>query len=225
MFIDIFTVHSQGRKGRLRPSAPGRQQRHFCGKISLFHSLKPPARDMCSAPFPLIDNWNFVYVLQGYYFSQRIFFFQLQLTPDSTHCWFPTLDTSCSSRALCTACAHHQLQFGALNVCCCFSRPWHHNPKTISRIQIHPRIQTCLRIWHSGSFWAVFWILEGAYLRATRLRLCFSSELVRGVHARASIKWRSRGTRETKASDCHARGHISISRVSRDGLRKKRDCL
>lgn len=56
-------------------------------------------------------------------------FFQLQLTPDSTHCWFPTLDTSCSSRALCTACAHHQLQFGALNACCCCSRPWHHNPK------------------------------------------------------------------------------------------------
>ena len=74
LFIHIFTVYSQGRKGRLRPSAPGRQQRHFCGKISLFHSLKPPARDMCSVPFPLIDNWNFVYVLQGYYFSQRIFF-------------------------------------------------------------------------------------------------------------------------------------------------------
>ena len=153
------------------------------------------------------------------------FFFQLQLTPGSTHSWFPTLDTSCSSRALCTACAHRQLQFVALNTCCCCFRPWHHNPKTISRIQIHPRIQTRLRIWHPGSFWAVFWILESAYLRATRLRLCFSSELVRGVHARASIKWRSRGTRETRASDCHARGHISISRVSLDGLRKKRDCL
>ena len=49
------------------------------------------------------------------------FFFQLQLNPDSTHCWFPTLDTSCSSRALCTACAHHQLQFGALNARCCCS--------------------------------------------------------------------------------------------------------
>ena len=49
------------------------------------------------------------------------FFFQLQLTPDSTHSWFPTLDTSCSSRALCTACAHHQLQFGALNARCCCS--------------------------------------------------------------------------------------------------------
>ena len=31
----------------------------------------------------------------------------------------------------------------------------------------------------------MFWILESAYLRATRLRLCFSSELARGVHARA----------------------------------------
>lgn len=148
----------------------------------------------------------------------NVFFFQLQLTPDSTHCWFPTLDTSCSSRALFAACAHHQLQFGALNVCCCFSRPLHYNPKTISRIQ------TRLRIWRLGSFWAVFWILKSAYLRATRLRLCFSSELVRGVHAYASVKWRSRGTRETRASDCHARGHISISRVSLDGLRGKRDC-
>ena len=153
------------------------------------------------------------------------FFFQLQLTPDSTHSWFPTLDTSCSSRALCTACAHRQLQFVALNTCCCCFRPWHHNPKTISRIQIHARIQTRLRIWHPGSFWAVFWILESAYLRATRLRLCFSSELVWGVHARASVKWRSRGKQETRASDCHARGYISISRVSLDGLRKKRDCL
>ena len=49
-------------------------KKYFCGKISLFHSLKP-ARDMCSAPFRLIDNWNSVYVLQGYhYFSQRIVF-------------------------------------------------------------------------------------------------------------------------------------------------------
>ena len=108
------------------------------------------------------------------------FFFQLQLTPDSTNSWFPTLDTSCSSRALCTAFARHQLQFGALNACCCCSRPWHHNPKTISRIQIHPRIQTRLRIWRLGSFWAVFWILESAYLRATRLRLLFLFRISEG---------------------------------------------
>lgn len=101
------------------------------------------------------------------------FFFQLQLIPDSTNSWFPTLDTSCSSRALCTAFARHQLQFGALNACCRCSRPWHHNPKTISRIQIYPRIQTRLRIWRLGSFWAVFWILESACLRATRLPLLF----------------------------------------------------
>ena len=108
------------------------------------------------------------------------FFFQLQLTPDSTNSWFPTLDTSCSSRALCTAFARHQLQFGALNACCCCSRPWHHNPKTISRIQIHLRIQTRLRIWRLGSFWAVFWILESAYLRATRLRLLFLFRISEG---------------------------------------------
>ena len=108
------------------------------------------------------------------------FFFQLQLTPDSTHSWFPTLDTSCSSRALCTACAHRQLQFVALNTCCCCFRPWHHNPKTISRIQIHPRIQTRLRIWRLGSFWAVFWILESACLRATRLRLLFLFRISEG---------------------------------------------
>ena len=89
VFIPIFTVYSQGRKGRLRPSAPGRQQRHFCGKISLFHSLKRPARDMCSAPFPLIDNWNFVYVLQGYYFSQRIFFSRCSWPPIAPIAGFP----------------------------------------------------------------------------------------------------------------------------------------
>jgi len=108
------------------------------------------------------------------------FFFQLQLTPDSTHSLFPTLDTNCSSRALCFACAHQQLQFGALNACCCCSRPWHHNPKTISRNQIHPRIQTRLRIWRLGSIWAVFWILESAYLRATRLHLLFFFRISEG---------------------------------------------
>ena len=92
VFIDIFTVHSQGRKGRLRSSAPGRQQRYFCGKISLFHSLKPRARDMCPAPFRLIDNWNSVYVLQGYhYFSQRMFFSSCSWPPIAPIAGFPPL--------------------------------------------------------------------------------------------------------------------------------------
>ena len=56
--------------------------------------------------------------------------------------------------------------------------------------------------------------------------LSFSTDLMRGVHARASVE-RPRETRTVHFPPralCHARGHYGLSRVSLDGLRKKRDC-
>jgi len=58
----------------------------------------------------------------------------------------------------------------------------------------------------------------------------FSSDLVRGVTARASVERRSRETRETRAAArlpsrafSQARGHLLVSGVLLDGPRKKRD--
>ena len=50
--------------------------------------------------------------------------------------------------------------------------------------------------------------------------LSFSSDLARGVHARASVERRSRVSRAFS----HARGHLRVSGVLLDGPRKKRDC-
>ena len=56
--------------------------------------------------------------------------------------------------------------------------------------------------------------------------LSFSSDLLRGVHARASVEQ----LREMRTGHfppralCHARGHYRLFRVSLDGLRNKRDC-
>ena len=67
-------------------------------------------------------------------------------------------------------------------------------------------------------------------------RLSFSSNLVRGVHARASVERRSRKLRKTRAAAweekislpsrafSNRRGHLRNSRVLLDGPRKKRDC-
>ena len=76
--------------------------------------------------------------------------------------------------------------------------------------------------------------------------LSFPSDLVRGVHTRASVERRSRETRERRAeareekretsllsrlsrlapsvTPGHARDHLRVSGVLLDGLRKKRDC-
>ena len=64
----------------------------------------------------------------------------------------------------------------------------------------------------------------------TASSLSFSSDLVRGMHARARVERPSRETRETRAaarlsrSFSHARGHLRVSGVLLDGPRKKRDC-
>ena len=58
--------------------------------------------------------------------------------------------------------------------------------------------------------------------------LSFSTDLVRGVHARASVERRSLETREKRALPSrafgHARGHLRVSRVLLDGPRIKGDC-
>ena len=62
-----------------------------------------------------------------------------------------------------------------------------------------------------------------------------SSDLVRGLHARASVEQQSHETRETRAAaleaspvsrlqQCAWRGHFRVSRLLLDGLRKKKDC-
>ena len=75
----------------------------------------------------------------------------------------------------------------------------------------------------------------------TASSLSFPSDLVRGVHARASVGRRSQETREARAAAreekrvsfvvplpshafSHARGHLRVSGVFLDGPRKKRGC-
>ena len=56
----------------------------------------------------------------------------------------------------------------------------------------------------------------------------FSSDLARGMRARASVERRSRETRERgplpSRAFSHARGYLRVSLFLIDGPRKKRDC-
>ena len=56
--------------------------------------------------------------------------------------------------------------------------------------------------------------------------LSFSSDLLRGVHARAGVEQllEMRTGHFPPRALCHARGHDRLSCVSLDGLRNKRDC-
>ena len=74
-----------------------------------------------------------------------------------------------------------------------------------------------------------------AYDIQTASSLSFSLDLVRGVHARASVERRSCETRDARREKrgrqplpsrtfSHARGHLRVSGVLLDGPRKKRDC-
>ena len=79
---------------------------------------------------------------------------------------------------------------------------------------------------------AAVFVLEGMQVKIvaennwTASSLSFSSDLVRGVHARGSVvrrETRNEGDSPSGAFS-HARGHLRVSGVLLDGPRKERDC-
>ena len=81
-------------------------------------------------------------------------------------------------------------------------------------------------------FDSLFFFKRGS-CEETASSLFFSLDLVKGVHARASVERRSCETRDARNEGgslsrrrtfSHARGHLRVSGVLLDGPRKKRDC-
>ena len=144
---------------------------------------------MCSAPFRLIDNWNSVYVLQGYhYFSQRIFFSSCSWPPIAPIPGFPpsipvavlarfaphSLAISCSSARLTLVAVVPAL--GTIIQKQFPESKYTPESKHVSEFGVWEAFGPCF------GFWKVL-----AY-EPLDCVFCFCSELVRGVHVRASVK-------------------------------------